>query len=360
MVASKPNESQNSHEPHASGSARGDVQLQYLPLGACCAPSLLLLRCRRSCACLHGCSGEHADDDGAGRAHRDRPDHGRHRASAEHSAGHAGVHQQLHHRRQQRLHRADRILRHECLHTNGGQHTRAIHARLGCDALRSIRRAGCLQPQPGHERAAGRRVDGRVRLLAERANRVDPEGQPRRGGFDAAGVVRVDRQPEPAQRRHPAALRRPDSSLRGHHLRRRDANQHRFQDRRHHPPVRRLVGFPQQPAQPVRDGECDRGDLLSARRLSECRARRRAVSGRLRRHRLLHDPEPTPSAADAAHRGRGAQPDRHHPRCACARACRGRLRPHRQSGRADQGEHHVLPGPGEDRYELHHRDPDWS
>ena len=64
-----------------------------------------------------------------------------------------------------------------------------------------------------------------------------------------------------------------DDSLRGRHFRRRDTDQHRLQDRRHHPSVRRLVRFPQQPAQPVRDRERRRGDPLPARRLPERRTR---------------------------------------------------------------------------------------
>ncbi len=71
-------------------------------------------------------------------------------------------------------------------------------------------------------------------------------------------------------------------------------------------------------------------------------------------------PSQRPSAADAARRGGGAESDRHHPRRADARAGGGRLRPDRQPGRADPGEHHVLPGPREDRHQLHHRDPDRS
>ena len=67
--------------------------------------------------------------------------------------------------------------------------------------------AGVTQPRPGDQCATGRRVDGRVRLLAERTNRIDRERQSRRGGLDAAVVVRVDRQPEPTQRRHPATFR---------------------------------------------------------------------------------------------------------------------------------------------------------
>ena len=196
----------------------------------------------------------------------------------------------------------------ERVHAHRGQHTRAIHAGVaGAMPFDQSVGQGVDQPRPGDQRATRRRVDRRVRLLAKRANRVDPEGQPRRRRFDAAGVVRVDRQPEPTQRRHPSTLRRPRDPHSRSHFRRRDTHRHRLQDRRHHPPVRRLVRLPEQPAQPVRHRECRRGDPLSARRLSERRPRRRAVSGLVRRHRLLHDPEPAPPAADAARPRRGCQ-----------------------------------------------------
>ena len=48
------------------------------------------------------------------------------------------------------------------------------------------------------------------------------------------------------------------------HFRRGNTHQHRLQDRRHHPPVRRLVRLPDQPAQSVRHRECRCGDPVSA------------------------------------------------------------------------------------------------
>ena len=197
-----------------------------------------------------------------------------------------------------------------------------------------------------------------LRLLAERANRVDPEGQSRRRGFDAAGVVRVDRQPESTQRRHPRALRRPQCPDPRRHVRRRHTHRHQFPDSRRHPSVRRLLRLPEQSAESLRDRECDCRDPVRARRLPERRAGRRAVSGLLRRHRLLHDPEPAVAAADAAAGCGRAQSDHHHSRRADPGAGRGGLRPDHQPGRADQGEHHVLPESAEDRHQLHHRDSD--
>ena len=111
----------------------------------------------------------------------------------------------------------------------------AVPARVGNDALRPIGRARSLQPQSGDQCATGRRFDRRLRILAERPNRIDPEGQPRRGGLDAAVVVCVDRKPEPTQRRHPGTIRGPRDPHSRSHFRRRGTHQHRLQDLRHHP-----------------------------------------------------------------------------------------------------------------------------
>ena len=55
--------------------------------------------------------------------------------------------------------------------------------------------------------------------------------------------------------------------------------------------------FPTYPLNPFATANRCR-DCVSARRLSECRARRCAVPGVVRRHGLLHDPEPAAAAAD--------------------------------------------------------------
>lgn len=314
--------------------------------------------------------------DGPCRSDRNSPVPGRDRPSAHRAAGHPRIHRGLRQLGQLQLRHpvgaVPRMLAGGCLRPESvlaGDRTRRDGLRrIRGDRIGQSGRLPARRAVHGHRSAlhivgvAGglRLVLHGVQLLPERDGRQHPEERHDRPPALGDGQFRIRVQSEPAQRRHPGAVRRGLPSHPRRHLQRRDGDELAAADpadhRRRRAPVRPGGRLPDQPAQCARRGELTvRLRLRAPRGPLGIADSARPVPG----FDVLPDRHRNPSdVATADDRAVAGAVAGDHAGSSDAGSGGDRLRPHHQPRRTDPGQVPLHPQPVHRRRRFLDRDPE--